>query len=178
MPESALITAMISAMQAFIHEVSGAYAKKLSTGGFVFHIDRVGKLIFVLATSDEERPNLELTNLRTRFLHKFGAQITSFRGATDEFRVFEKDVREIFDINSQIHRIEPEKPLTSFALIQIPQELQEAARLFVMKKELSVADIKEETGKTTFEITLTLEKLFELGYIGRYHNGKMFIYFI
>ena len=178
MPESALITAMISAMQAFIKEVSGNYAKKLSTGGFVFHIDRVGKLVFILATSEDQRPDEEMGQIRTRFLHKYGASIDSFRGVTDEFTGFEKDLKEILDIKTYENRIEPTKQLNSFALLQIPKDLQPASRALIMKKELNAKQMSEELEITPLEARKLLDELHELGYAGRFHDGWDFIYFV
>jgi len=178
MPESALITAMISAMQAFIKEVSGSHAKKLSTGGFVFHLDRVGKIVFILATDDDERPESEIYQLRTRFLHKFGGNLHSFSGMTDEYLPFEEDVYDIFNIQVQEHRVEPSQQLNSFALIQIPSHLQEVARTIVMKKEISTIDLYKELDDTPFQINNKVEELVEMGYIGRYFDGNQKVYFV
>jgi hypothetical protein len=179
MPESALITAMISAMQAFIREVSGTQAKKLSTGhGFVFHIEKVGRISIVVATDEDDRPTEQLTNLRTRFLHKFGGKVDTFRGVTDDFDAFIEDVREIFEIKGTEKRVEPSKQLNSFALIQIKPELQKAARAMVMKKEAGILELKEELETTPFRTRELLEELLELGYIGRYFDGEKIVYYL
>ena len=178
MPESALITAMISAMQAFIKEVSGNYAKKVSTGGFVFHLDRVGKVVFILACDDDNRPDTEMNQMRIRFLHKYGASLDNFKGMTDDYLGFEKDIKEIFDIKEMERKIEPQKQLNSFALLQIPKHLQEVARQVIMKKEISAKSLAETLEITNFPAKEYLEDLFSDGFLGRYFNGFDYLYFI
>ncbi|MHA2504030.1 MAG: hypothetical protein ACXAE3_14315, partial [Candidatus Kariarchaeaceae archaeon] len=141
-------------------------------------VDRVGKLIFVLATSDDARPEDELSQLRTRFLHKHGSKIDVFRGVTDDFRDFDTDVNEIFDIKVQERRVEPSQQLNSFALLQIPKDLQNVARILVMKKEITVGDLRAETDQTIFQARTQLEDLFSRGFVGRYHNGRVYVYFV
>ena len=178
MPESALITAMLSAMQSFIKEVSGTFAQKLSTGGFVFHIEKVGRVSFVLATAEEERPTTELTQLRTKFLHGYGQLIDDFRGVTDHFIPFEDDVKTILDISLEMKKTEPTKQLNSFALLQIKPSLQEIAREVILAKGAKPSDLIEKLDLTEYQVRVLLEELFDMGFIGRYIDGAEYVYFV
>jgi hypothetical protein len=177
MPPSALITAMLSAMQAFILEVSGNTAKKLSAGSFVFHIEIIGKVALVLATSSENRPE-ELKELRSSFLHKYGSNLASFKGEVDVFYPFEDDVNQILGLEYKEEKVLPSKQLNSFALLQIKSDLQQVAREIVMKKEIKIKELAGILDQTQLITRMQLEELFDLGFIGKYLDGKEFVYFL
>jgi hypothetical protein len=177
MPQSALITAMLSAMQAFINEISGDQAKKLSTGGFVFHMESMKEISLVLATSSEVRPP-ELPELRNVFFHKFGGDISSFVGDTELFAPFENDVRQILKIDQQEEKIPPKNKLTAYSLLQIRPELQDIAREAVLKKETRVSELQKLLNRSGLIIQMQLEELYDLGFLGKFVKDGEMIYFI
>lgn len=177
MPQSALITAMLSAMQAFINEISGDQAKKLSTGGFVFHMESMQEISLVIATSSETRPS-ELSELRTVFLHKFGSQISKFSGDTSLFLDFEEDVLRILKYDKFDDKIEPKNKLTAYSLLQIRPELQAIAREAVLKKQTRVVELSKILDRSHLIVQMQLEELFDLGFLGKYHDIGEIVYFL
>lgn len=177
MPQSALITAMLSAMQAFIKEISGDQAKKLSTGGFVFHMESLDEISLVIATSSETRPS-ELTELRNVFFHKYGGQISKFVGDTAMFISFEDDVRSVLKIGQQEEREPPKNKLTAYSLLQIRPELQDIAREAVLKKETRVSELEKLLNRPALVIQMQLEELFDLGFLGKYIEADEIVYFL
>lgn len=177
MPQSALITAMLSAMQAFINEISGDQAKKLSTGGFVFHMESMKELSLVIATSSEKRP-FELTELRNVFLHKFGSKITSFTGDTSLFLDFEEDVFRILKMNQVDKRIEPKNKLNAYSLLQIRPELQAIAKEAVLKKQTRVSELSKILDRSHLIVQMQLEELFDNGFLGKYSDNGEIVYFL
>lgn len=177
MPQSALITAMLSAMQAFINEISGDQAKKLSTGGFVFHMESMKEISLVIATSSEERPP-ELAELRTVFLHKFGSQIGNFTGDTSLFLDFEEDVLKILQFDKLAERIEPTNKLNAYSLLQIRPELQAIAKEAVLKKETRVIELSKILDRSHLIVQMQLEELFDLGFLGKYYDKGEIVYFL
>ncbi|OLS22360.1 MAG: hypothetical protein HeimC2_29960 [Candidatus Heimdallarchaeota archaeon LC_2] len=177
MPQSALITAMLSAMQAFINEISGDQAKKLSTGGFVFHMESMKEISLVIATSSETRPS-ELTELRTVFLHKFGSKITSFTGDTSLFLDFDEDVLRILKMNTVDERIEPKNKLNAYSLLQIRPELQAIAKEAVLKKQTRVSELSKILDRSHLIVQMQLEELFDMGVLGKYSDKGEIVYFL
>ena len=177
MPPSALITAMISAMQSFIHEISGNQARKLTTYGFTFHIETVGKLSLILATSSDEAPP-ELTQLRNAFLHKFGDKIANFIGDTELFAPFEDDVRKVLNVKDLGVRTPPGKKMTAFDVMKIPPDLQNLAKNIAMNNEITVSQLSEKLKQTELQTQMQLDELFDMGYIGRYLEDNEFVYFM
>ncbi|MCY3410762.1 MAG: hypothetical protein INQ03_03905 [Candidatus Heimdallarchaeota archaeon] len=178
MPEAALITAMVSAMQSFIKEISGVYANKVSAGGFVFHIEKIGKITIALVTSDDERPVDKINKIRTVFISKYGQFIEGSFGQIQQFAAFENELQDILGIIHQEERVNPTKQLNSFAFISIKPELQKIAKLIVMKKEGNALDLAKELNDTAFNVNSGLEQLFDLGYVGRYYEGNSYTYFV
>lgn len=177
MPESALITAMLSAIQSFILEISGTPAKKFSTRGFVFHIENLKKIYIAVAT-DSEKPPIELRELRTVFLRKFATQIENFRGDTSEFAHFEDDVKKIFNFAELTKRTPPKKKLTAYSLLQIPPDLQAVARELALNKETKIYPLSRKLKQSGLLTKMQLEELFDLGLVGKTIENRDFVYFL
>ncbi|MHA2171362.1 MAG: hypothetical protein ACXAB7_15855 [Candidatus Kariarchaeaceae archaeon] len=178
MPDKYLITAMLAAMQAFITEVSGDYAKKVAAAEFVFHIEKVGKISIVLATSSDERPADQLSNLRTSFLHKFGAELANFTGVITKFEDFKSDAEEILNLEGIGPRIEPSQPLNAFVIMSLDEDLREIAKELIIVEEATAIELSDRLTRSLLFTKAVLEKLVTMGHIGRIETDQGLRYFV
>jgi hypothetical protein len=169
---------MLTAMQAFLFEVSGNYADKISAGGFVFHVDRVGKISIVLATSADERPSELMSILRTRFLHKYGSYLANFSGVINKFDPFKEDVEEILNLKGVGERIEPKEPLNAFIIMSLNEELQNTAREIILLGEATAQQLSDKLTQSLRVTKSHLERLVAMGHIGRIEIEGGYKYYI
>lgn len=178
MPEASLISGMLTAMQSFIQEISGTYAKKLSAGDFVFHLEKIGKISIVLSTDSDNRPIEQMTQLRTRFMNKYGSYLDSWSGTVHQFQPFKEDVDEILDSYGLVERVDPKKPLNAFVLISLKPELQKIAKVLIMKKKMTAHEMAAESEFTPYQCYNYLEELVNLGHVGRTQQDDDYTYFV
>lgn len=177
-PPYGLITGLLTAVQAFVFEVTGDYPTELSTGGFSFHLKKYGPLTFVLTTSSTSKPIENLNTLGLRFMTKFGAIAAKWKGKVSDFHDFKYDVEEVLGKSQIKKRIDPYNPLTGMTLLTLDIELQDVAQALIQSGEASSEELTKITGKSEYITRMKLEKLLELGHVGRTQDDDDFIYFV
>lgn len=110
-------------------------------------------------------------------MNKFGAKIENWKGRVSDFQDFKYDVEEVLGKSQIKKRIDPTDPLGSLTLLSLDLELQDVAKALIQKGEASSVELTGITGKSEYITRMKLEKLLELGHVGRIQDDDDFIYF-
>jgi hypothetical protein len=177
-PSVSLSSALLTAVQSFVREVTGSFPTVLSAGGFAFHLEKIGPITIVLTCSDERKPLQSLSQLGMRFINKFGSKVENWRGNPSAFNEFKLDIQDILGEETVQKHIFPDKPLSSLSLLALEAELQETAKTLIQMGEATASQLNEVTGISEYLTKIQLEQLLNLGHVGRRESETDFIYFI
>lgn len=176
-PSPHLVSAMLTAMQVFINEVLGTFFSEVTAGPFSFISEQAGPFSVVIVGKKSEGNVEKAKYLVLRFIKRYKSHIEQWNGEMMDFNEFDEDVHDIFG-NIEDIRIDPKIPLDAIALIQLDEDLQSTAKLILTKGEVMIHDVMEHLDLPEFIVKLRLQKLFDMGYTGRFTSGGKFYYFI
>ncbi|MHA2251282.1 MAG: winged helix-turn-helix domain-containing protein [Candidatus Kariarchaeaceae archaeon] len=176
-PSPHLVSAMLTAMQVFIKEVTGSYFSEISAGPFSFISEKAGPFSVVLVSTKSEEAIEKAKYLTLRFIRRFKSSIEDWSGETIDFQDFDEDVEIVFGPQNDV-RVDPKKPLDAIALIQLKHELQEIAKYLLQKEEKTVDEIAEELSLSKYVVFDQINELYDLGYIGRFEKDSNLVYFV
>lgn len=173
-----LITGMLTGIQQFVHEVSGAFPTELIAGRYTFNFEKIGPLTIVLTTKTE-RKNVEyLSIIGSRFLSKFGAKIDKWKGFTNEFASFEDDLAEIFGPDIIKNRIDPKLTMNAITILQLEDKLIDVAITMISLKEATSEEVAFQLKKDQKNVEELLDEMVENGYLGCYINENPKRYYV
>lgn len=176
-PSPHLVSAMLTAMQVFIKEVTGSFFSEVTAGPFSFVSEKAGPFSVVLVSTKSSEALAKAKYLVLRFIRRYQSALDQWKGETLDFQNFDIDVADVFG-NQEDIRIDPKIPLDSISLIKLKPNLQKVAKQLLTKEEVSVDQLAEELGESRFKVYANLNELFELGHVGRYTKDRKLIYFI
>jgi len=182
-PPYLLVTGLLAALQDFVFEVSNSYISSFTAGEYTFLCEKRGPIQVVIATTleGEKKPNLEfnLLQIALRFINKYGELLEEWDGNTVVFDTFITELEEILGKEDLKYRESvPTNPLSSFTLVKLESNLQETAQAMLQIRNGNISQVHELTDRTIYQIQSDLDKLVELGHIGRYSSEGKWIYFI
>ncbi|MHA2091941.1 MAG: hypothetical protein ACW98K_13900 [Candidatus Kariarchaeaceae archaeon] len=177
-PTVSLVTGLLTAVQAFMVELTGTYPTFLAAGGFAFHLEKIGPVTVVLTSSDDRQPMQSLSQLGMRFINKFGSKVEEWKGNPSDFTEFKGDIEDILGTETVQKHIYPKDPLNSLALLALDSDLQDVAKGLLQIGQCTVSQLSETVNKSEYEVKIQLEQLLNFGHIGRIEQEDDFIYFI
>jgi hypothetical protein len=175
-PSPHLVSAMLTAMQVFIKEVTGSVLSEVNAGPFSFISEKAGPFSVVLVSTKSNEAIEKAKYLVLRFIRKFKSSIEHWDGDEIDFESFEEDVNEVLGVQEDI-RIDPRQPLDAIALIQLRNDLQPIAKYLLTKGEVTVDFVAEDLGFPKMQVYSQLNELFDFGHIGRYTSQGTIFYF-
>ncbi len=176
-PPTHLVSAMLTAMQVFIKEVTGENFSEVTAGPFTFVSEKVGPFSVVIISSKSHKITEKAKFLTLRFIRKYKNAIENWGGETVIFADFEKDVEDIFGKVEDI-RIDPKNPLDIFRILSLPEEFQPIVKYLLIKGEAPLTEISDKLNIGRYILQKKLESMVEQGNIGRYVKDQDFVYFI
>ncbi|MFV2014420.1 MAG: hypothetical protein ACC656_03250 [Candidatus Heimdallarchaeota archaeon] len=176
-PTAHLVSAMLTAMQVFVREVVGSNFSEITAGPFSFISEKAGPFSIVVVGTKNPEVIQKSKYLVLRFIRKYKTKIENWKGELIDFEDFDEDVDEVFGLIEDL-RIDPKAPLDAIALLTIESELQPVAKLMLSKAELEMNQTALSLGITEIEAKNRLDKLFDLGYIGRFSRSGEVFYFV
>lgn len=176
-PSAHLVSAMLTAMQVFVREVVGSNFSEVTAGPFSFISEKAGPFSIVVVGTKNPEVMQKSKYLVLRFIRKYKTKIENWKGELIDFEDFDEDVDEVFGQIEDL-RIDPKAPLDAIALLTIESELQPVAKLMLAKGEVDSNLTALSLEITEIDANNRLEKLFELGYIGRFSRSGAVYYFV
>lgn len=176
-PSAHLVSAMLTAMQVFVREVVGSNFSEVTAGPFSFISEKAGPFSIVVVGTKNPEVMQKSKYLVLRFIRKYKTKIEKWKGELIDFEDFDEDVDEVFGLIEDL-RVDPKAPLDALALLTLEESLQPVAKLLLTKEEVDKNQTAIALGITEIEALNYLEKLFELGYIGRFSRKGTIFYFI
>ncbi len=182
-PPYLLVTGLLAALQDFVHEVSNSYIKNFSAGDYTFYCEKRGYIQVVIASTThlEDKSHIEfnLLQITLRFINKYGELLEDWEGDTVIFDSFIGDLEEILGKDNLLMRESvPTDPLTSLTLVRLNRDLQKTAQALLQIQKGTVVDISKISERTVYQTQGDLDKLVDLGHIGRYNANGKWVYFI
>ena len=176
-PTPHLVSAMLTAMQVFIKEVTGSYFTEVHAGPFSFVSEKAGPFSVVIVSEKSHKSLDRAKFLTLRFIRKYRSAIENWTGQTVEFADFDEDVEEVFGKLDDI-RIDPINPLDVMTLLTIHEKYQPVVKYLLTKGEVSLDHIAIEFEDDRFILHGYLEELVKLGHVGRFIKEGNFWYFV
>jgi hypothetical protein len=176
-PSAHLVSAMLTAMQVFVREVVGSNFSEVTAGPFSFISEKAGPFSIVVVGTKNPEVMQKSKYLVLRFIRKYKSKIEHWKGELIDFEDFDQDVDEVFGLIEDI-RIDPKIPLDAIALLQIESDLQPVAKLILGKQEVEKNLTALSLNITEIDATNRLDKLFDLGYIGKFNRSGETFYFV
>jgi hypothetical protein len=172
-PDETLLAGLLTAVQGVASEMSkkeDAEINSIMIDSLSYHFKSFGQYQVVLVTDLPESPDTILQKIGLRFMKEYGE--TLLNGSLDrkKFIPFIASINEIVKeemITDDAKMINPTKKFSTGELYQLPEELQPTALAMISLKEGNVQQIAEESGKNLKETLWHLEKLQEIGLIGK-----------
>jgi len=176
-PPPDLVSALLTAMQGFVREVTGSHFSELTAGPFSFTSEKVGPFSVVIVSNKSEVAVEKAKYLSLRFIKRFRTHIENWKGHTIDFETFDEDVQDIIGVADSI-RIDPSIPLDATSLLSLPPNLQSVSKALLTRGELTVHDAAELIGQTPIQVENQMENLLLLGHIGKYKKEGKIYYFV
>lgn len=176
-PAPHLVSAMLTAMQVFIREVTGNYFTNVDAGPFSFIAEKAGPFSVVIISGKSEETFEKAKYLTIRFMKRYKGTIENWKGETIEFADFDKDVDLIFGRYDE-PRKDPTRPLDVFTLMNLDHKYQVLAKALIGIKEAKVERIAEKAGEGVAEAQIKLDDMVEKGYVGRFSLNNEKVYFV
>lgn len=165
-PSPDLVSAMLTAMQSFVFEVTGAYFSDLTAGPFSFTSEKVGPFAVVLASTKSEKAEEYTKYLALRFIKRFALLLENWNGETADFEAFDVDVTEIFGVLPS-RRIDIKNPIDAATLMTLKQDLQSVVRYLLIKGDSSIEQIAAGINESEILVQTKINELLALGHIGK-----------
>ncbi|MHA1978213.1 MAG: hypothetical protein ACW98F_14730 [Candidatus Hodarchaeales archaeon] len=172
-PNETLLAGLLTAVQGVASEITkkaDAEINSIMIDNLSYHFKSFGQYQIVLVTDLPESPENLLQKLGLSFMKDFGETLLEGSFDQEKFVPFITSINEIVKeelITDDTKMINPTKKFSSGELYQLPEELQPTALAMISLKEGNVEQIAEESGKDLIETERHLEKLQEIGLIGK-----------
>ena len=176
-PPPDLVSALLTAMQGFVKEVTGSHFTELTAGPFSFTSERVGPFSVVIVSNKSEIAIEKAKYLSLRFIKRFRMDIENWSGNTIDFETFDEDIQEIIGKVDTI-RIDPSVPLDAISLLSLRPQLQSVSKALLTKGALTLPQVIELTGISPIQAENQLEELLLMGHVGKYKKEGQLYYFV
>ena len=181
-PDETLLAGLLTAVQGVAAEMTkkeDAEINSIMIDNLSYHFKSFGQYQIVLVTDLPESPENVLQKIGLRFMKEYGE--TLLNGSLDQkkYKPFINSINEIVKdemITDDAKMINPTKKFSSGELYQLPEELQPTALAMISLKEGNAEQVAEESGKNLKETKIYLEKLQQIGLIGK-KLGEVPLYF-
>ncbi|MFW9777769.1 MAG: hypothetical protein ACFFE8_02865 [Candidatus Heimdallarchaeota archaeon] len=182
-PNEVLFGGLITALQhvAAAMTRNQSEMRTIEIEGLSYHIRSFGLIRVILVTNFSQSPDAIIQTLGMRFLKTYGERLLSNEILLDLniFLPFKQVISEILgeEIVDGSKSIVPSKVLTTGEIYSLPHELQDAALAMISLKEADIATIATECQTTPDLASKKLQRLQELGYIGKKDIGGHVVFF-
>ncbi|MHA1946047.1 MAG: hypothetical protein ACXAC6_13565 [Candidatus Hodarchaeales archaeon] len=172
-PDDTLLAGLLTAVQGVAAEITkkdDAEINSIMIDNLSYHFKSFGQYQIVLVTDLHESPENILQKIGLRFMKEYGEILLNGSFDQKKYRPFINSINEIVKeelITDDAKMINPTKKFSSGELYQLPEELQPTALAMISLKEGNAEQIAEESGKNLKETEEYLEKLQQIGLIGK-----------
>lgn len=181
-PNEVLLAGLFTAIQGVVSEMTHKSAKlnSINVDNLSYHFKSYGKYQLVLVTDLSETPKIIMQKLGLRFMKEYGEQILEDTIDKTIFEPFTQSINEILmeeSISDNSRMINPTRKFSPGELFQLSPNIRDIALALIAIKEGNVEEIAIESNTRIIETQQHLQKLQEMGLVGKKTIGEKAIYF-
>ena len=170
-PNSILLSALLTALQSFANEMAHSEMKTIEVKGMSFHFMNFDLYNVVLVTDIPVTPSEILHGLGLRFMKKFGDYLVSNSIEMRDLNLYSSFQADILDLLGneidQSSSINPTKKLTTAELFNMSEELRKVAMAMLTLEKCTLEELQQELDVSSSAIEEPLNQLIEQGYLGK-----------
>ena len=174
LPDNSLLGRYFIALKGFTDTFLKNEIKTIEVEGLAYHIRNFGFFNVVIVTNFGEQAGAILQDIGFRFMKQFSEDLLETDTRLDKFLSFRSVLEELIDFYSfdKSQSIKPTKVLNTKDIYDLPYDLQPVALTMLSLGEGTVKEIANESNIKIKDLQVRLERLQNLGYIGKKEKKK------